>query len=155
VFYNSASVRWRARRLTLTGIQIGLPLGFTGVVARFLTGSSRAPAVSAIVPALLTFIGIMVVYMIGKGALRSIIVSFAVFVFSADLLIGSVLGSASGDRHDEILASGLSWCIIPVQQYSVVYDRLIRANLTLGPPFLHRAVPSSRRHRPPGITPKD
>jgi hypothetical protein len=48
---------------------VGLPLGFTGIVAGFLTGSSRSPAVSALVPAILTFIGLVVVYMLGKGRL--------------------------------------------------------------------------------------
>jgi hypothetical protein len=29
---------------------------------------------------------------------------------------------------------GLSWCVIPLQKYSVVYGRLIQAKLTPGPP---------------------
>ena len=57
------------------------------------------------IPAILTFIGLIVVYMIGKSNLRSGIAGFAVFVFSAELLVGSVLGSASRDRHDEVFAS--------------------------------------------------
>src|SRR5262249_35308729 len=43
--------------------------------------------------------------MIGKGRLRSIIAGLTVFVFSADLLVGTVLGSASRDRHQEFLGS--------------------------------------------------
>ena len=105
VLYNPEGLSARGRRLMLAGFQAGLPLGFVGMVAGFLTGASRAPAVSAVIPAILTFIGLIVVYMIGKSNLRSGIAGFAVFVFSAELLVGSVLGSASRDRHDEVFAS--------------------------------------------------
>ena len=105
VFYRPKGVGPRGRRLTLAGFQAGLPLGFVGMVAGFLTGASREPAVGAIVPAILTFIGLVVVYMIGKSNFRSIIVGFAVFIFSVELLVGSGLGAASRDRHDEQLRS--------------------------------------------------
>lgn len=95
----------RRRRVVLSGLMAGLPLGFTGMVSGFLTGSSRSPAVSALVPAILTFIGLIVVYMLGKGHLRAAIAGFAVFIFSVNLLIGTVLGSASRDRHEEEVAS--------------------------------------------------
>jgi amino acid transporter len=95
----------RERTVVLAGLMVGLPLGFTGIVAGFLTGSSRSPAVSALVPAILTFIGLIVVYMLGKGRLRAAIAGFAVFIFSVNLLVGTVLGSASRDRHEEELTS--------------------------------------------------
>jgi hypothetical protein len=95
----------RGRRAVLLGLMAGFPLGFTGIVAGFLTGSSRSPAVSALVPAILTFIGLIVIYMIGKARLRAMIAGFTVFVFSANLIVGTVLGSASRDRHQADLAS--------------------------------------------------
>jgi hypothetical protein len=95
----------REGAVILAGFLSGLPIGFTGMVAGFLTGSSRSPAVNALVPAILTFIGLIVVYMIGKGRLRNIIAGFTVFVFSADLLVGTDLGSASRERHEELLGS--------------------------------------------------
>lgn len=95
----------RERAIVLVGFMSGFPIGFTGIVAGFLTGSSRSPAVSALVPAILTFIGLMVIYIIGQGRLKSIIAGFAAFVFSAELLVGIVLGSASRDRHQELLGS--------------------------------------------------
>lgn len=95
----------RERPIILAGFLSGFPIGFTGIVAGFLTGSSRSPAVSALVPAILTFIGLMAVYIIGKGRLKSIIAGFAIFVFSAELLVGVVLGSTSRDRHQELLGS--------------------------------------------------
>lgn len=105
IFCNFIAINERGRRLTLTGFLIGLPFGFTGIVAGFLTGESRAPAISAVVPAILTFISLIVVYMFGKGSLRSIIAGFAVFTFAADLLVGTILGSLSRERHDEAIAS--------------------------------------------------
>jgi hypothetical protein len=68
-------------------------------------GSSRSSAVGAVVPAILTFIGLIVVYLMGKSRLRAVVAGFIVFVFSVDLLVGTVLGSASRDRHEELLAS--------------------------------------------------
>src|SRR4029077_14610120 len=78
-------------------------LGFTGMVAGFLTGSSRAPAVSALVPAILTFTGLLVVYLISKSRVGSTWAGLVVFVFAANLLVGTVLGTASRDRHEELL----------------------------------------------------
>jgi hypothetical protein len=89
----------------LSGLLVGFPLGFTGVVSGFLTGSSRSPAISATVPAALTFLGLIVIYLIGKGRLHSIIAGFCVFAFSVNLMVGTVLGSASRDRHEDELTS--------------------------------------------------
>lgn len=98
-------VSLRTKSVILWGILGGLPLGFTGMIAGFLTGSSRSPAVSALVPAILTFVGLVVVYVIGKGRVRAVIVDFTIFAFSINLLVGTVLGTASRDRYDEQLAS--------------------------------------------------
>jgi hypothetical protein len=95
----------RESRILQAGFQSGWPFGFIGIVAGFLTGSSRSPAVSALVPAVLTFLGLIVVYLMGKSRLRAIIAGFAVFIFSVDLLVGVFLGSASRDRHEEFVGS--------------------------------------------------
>jgi hypothetical protein len=87
------------------GFLSALPVGFSGVVAGFLTGLSHSPAVGAVVPAALTFIGLVVVYMISKGRLRAVIAGFVVFVFSADLMVGTFLGSALRTRQDELSRS--------------------------------------------------
>ena len=100
--YSSSS---RQRGVILSGLLVGFPLGFTGVVSGFLTGSSRSPAISATVPAALTFLGLIVIYLIGKGRLHSIIAGFCVFAFSVNLMVGTVLGSASRDRHEDELTS--------------------------------------------------
>jgi hypothetical protein len=95
----------RQRATIRAGVNAGFPLSFTGLVIGFLTGSSRSPAVSALVPAILTFIGLFLIYMIGKGRLRAFIAGFAVFAFTVNLVTGVVLGAASRDRHEEVLKS--------------------------------------------------
>jgi hypothetical protein len=87
------------------GIWVGMPLGFTGMAAGFLTGSSRAPAVAALVPAILTFVGLSVVYLIGRGTFRGILAGIMVLMFSFNLLFGTFLGSASRDRADQLSSS--------------------------------------------------
>jgi hypothetical protein len=104
-WYTKDLTRSHDRAIIRKAFSAGLPLGITGMVAGFLTGSSRSPAVSALVPAILTFIGLVIVYMIGKGHLRAAMSGFAVFLFTVQLLIGTVLGSASRDRREEALAS--------------------------------------------------
>jgi hypothetical protein len=96
---------FRQRAIILKGSLSGLPVGFTGLIAGVLTGLSRSPAVSALVPAILTFVGLVVVYMIDKGRVRAILTDFTVFLFSANLIVGTSLGSASRDRYEEHLAS--------------------------------------------------
>jgi len=74
---NPFSVATRDQAQILPGILSALPLGFAGSVAGFLTGSSRQAAVSALVPAILTFIGAIAVYLAGRSRLRSLIGSSA------------------------------------------------------------------------------
>jgi len=129
-------------KLLLVRFLSGLPLGFVGTVTGFLTGASRAPAVSALLPAVLTFTGMLVVYFVGKGSLpRALVAGFGVFLFSVNLLVGSVLGSASRDRHDDFLES-IEWLKSKAEQEFVV--RKYREGLGLPPdPPSHRAQATS------------
>jgi hypothetical protein len=58
-------------------------------------------------------------------------------------------------QNSAIDIAGLSWCMIPVQKYSVVCDRLIRAKLTPGPPSGNGPGHRGGQRRPLGIAPKD
>jgi hypothetical protein len=57
-------------------------------------------------------------------------------------------------QNSAIDIAGLSWCMIPVQKYSVVCDRLIRAKLTPGPSGNGPGHRGGQRG-PLGIAPKD
>jgi hypothetical protein len=92
-------------RQILRGLWGGFPLGFTGLAAGFLTGSSRTPAVTALVPAILTFVGLSVVYLMGKGSLRAIVAGSIVLVFSTNLIVGTLLGSVSRERAEQLSGS--------------------------------------------------
>ncbi len=88
------------KRLVLDGLTGGIPLGFTGLICGYLTGTSRTPAVGAVIPAALTLIGLLVVYLIGKDSHKALSAGMAVFLFSANLVVGSYIGSAARERHD-------------------------------------------------------
>jgi len=75
------------------------------MAAGFLTGSSRVPAVAAVVPAILTFVGLTVVYLMGKGKLRALLAGMIVLLFSINLLLGTLLGTVSRDRQEQLETS--------------------------------------------------
>jgi hypothetical protein len=91
-------------KVAVGGLFVALPMGFTGIVAGFLTGFSRIPAVSALVPAILTFVGLVVVYMMDKTRASAIIAGCTVFLFTGNLLIGTVLGSDDRAKYDSFIA---------------------------------------------------
>lgn len=95
----------RVAMLLTAGFQAGLPLGFTGIAAGYLTGQSRVDEVQAIVPAMLTFVGLIVTYIISQNRLRSLLGGFVVMIFSLDLLIGVFLGSAWRGHVDSSYSS--------------------------------------------------
>jgi hypothetical protein len=105
LIYRPTGNKLQSRKLVFEGMRVALPLGFLGLVAGFLTGASRLPAVSAVVPAILTFLGVVIVYMIGKGSLRSVVTGFAVVVFAFELVLGVLIGASSRDQRDEALES--------------------------------------------------
>lgn len=119
--WQHSNVLLRGKRIISMGLLVGAPLGFTGIIAGFLSGSSRSPAMTALIPAILTFIGLAIVYLMGRGPLRAIISAFAVFVFSFNLLVGAFLGSASRDRHAEFLRS------VGVQKLNAEREFAVRA----------------------------
>jgi hypothetical protein len=84
--------------------------------------------VSEVVPAMLTLIGLMVVYLIGKGLAKAMVAGIAVSLFSANLLVGSLLGSAARDRYERTLAGVDFQKAKAVQEMKI---RLIRESLGL------------------------
>lgn len=65
-----------------------------GIVAGQMTGQSREPAVAAVVPAVLTLLGGLMVYLVaGKSLQQQKATAIAVIAFSFNLLIGTFWGS--------------------------------------------------------------
>ena len=71
----------------------GLPLSLVGIVSGYLTGLSRAPAVTALVPGVLTLVGAFALYLVGKERDHGATVGVAVVSFSLSILIGATIGS--------------------------------------------------------------
>lgn len=90
------------------GLLIAFPMSVLGTVSGFLTGTSREPAVSALVPAALTFFGLLVVYLIGKTQEKAAVAGFAAVVMALGLLLGVKMGASSRDRHEADVKSVLA-----------------------------------------------
>jgi hypothetical protein len=80
--------------------------------------------------------------MLGKGRLRAIIASFAVFIFALNLLVGTVLGSASRDRREEIISSADVQKLRADQEFAI---RLYRKGLGLPLDIPRQAPPQPEK----------
>ena len=75
-----------------------LSFSMLGIVTGYLTGFSREPAVGAVLPAVLSLMGGLLVFMVGKDASNRKILCSSMFLFSLMLLIGSGWGSVMRDK---------------------------------------------------------
>lgn len=85
---SSVSVSWLIR----LGIFAGVPFSIIGMTSGYLTGLSRVSAVSALVPAALTLVGGVAVYLFGKGGKTAVLAAFSVINFSAMMMVGGLIG---------------------------------------------------------------
>jgi hypothetical protein len=76
------------------------PFSTIGIISGFLTGLSRTPAVSALIPAVLTFVGAIVAFQIAKTRAAAMVAALVTICFSVFLLLGSLLGSAEREISD-------------------------------------------------------
>jgi hypothetical protein len=79
---------------------VSVPFGITGMVSGFLTGTSRAPAVTALLPAILTIFGGLTVYLISKGIQTAILAGVSITIFSSSLLFGTIFGSLEREQFN-------------------------------------------------------
>lgn len=82
------SVSWLIR----VGIFTGIPFSIIGMTSGYLTGLSRVGAISALVPAGLTLVGGVAVYLFGKGGKPALLAAFAVVDFSVLMMVGTLIG---------------------------------------------------------------
>jgi hypothetical protein len=104
---NTTAVYW----LMKLGMFVGVPFGIVGMISGYLTGSSRVSAISAIVPAALTLVGGVAVYLFTKGGKSAVMAAFAVVNFSVMILIGVSIGA----RHR-----------VQAEDYEKSYDYRVR-----------------------------
>jgi hypothetical protein len=96
---SAVSVFWLVR----VGVFAGVPFGIVGVTSGYLTGLSRVSAVSALVPAALTLVGGVAVYLLGKGGKPALLAAFAAVDFSVLMLIGALIGARERDDPNGLL----------------------------------------------------
>ena len=82
-------------------------LGFSslGIVAGYLTGLSRQPAVGDLIPAVLSLIGALAVYIVGKSKNSRRMVGAVIFILSVSLLLGTIWGAVTRTETDVYLKS--------------------------------------------------
>lgn len=91
----------RPRQERIEFILMLLAFSMLGLVAGYLTGFSRESAVGAVLPAVLSFIGGLAVFLIGKDKAHRTTVSLSVLTFSLSLLLGTSWGSIMRDTAEE------------------------------------------------------
>ena len=95
------SVFWLVR----LGIFAGIPFGIIGVTSGYMTGLSRVGAISALVPAVLTLMGGVGVYLFGKGGKAAVSAAFAIINFAVMMLTGSLIGGYERVETENSLTS--------------------------------------------------
>lgn len=80
-------------KTTFQVLYVAFTFGLLAIVAGFLTANSRSPAVADVLPAVLTVIGGIALFLVDKGIERFILAGVAVISFSLMVFVGSALGS--------------------------------------------------------------
>ncbi|MGO9951617.1 MAG: hypothetical protein ACLPN1_05325 [Dissulfurispiraceae bacterium] len=80
---------------------VSASLSMLGAVTGYLGGFSRVPAFGTILPAVLSLMGGLIVYLVGRHASSRVIVSVSIFAFSLTLLIGTEWGAVMRDLDEE------------------------------------------------------
>jgi len=79
---------------------LGFPLALLGVVVGYATGLSRSSAVGDVLPAVLTFLGALSVYLMAQEKKSALIAAVCVLVISVSLIAGMGYGSRLRFVHE-------------------------------------------------------
>lgn len=96
--------RWRTRRRNPSGLiiqflVIALPLGLVGATTGYLVGLSRVPAVTALLPALLSFSSAVFLLAFSLRSPRKVpIIGSAIIVFSLCVFSGILIGAGNREQ---------------------------------------------------------
>jgi hypothetical protein len=111
---STVSVLWLMRM----GIFAGVPFSIIGMTSGYLTGLSRVGAISALVPAALTLVGGVAVYLFGKGGKPALLAAFAVVDFSVLMLVGALIGAREREDPEDVL----NYKILKLKQEFVIHQ---------------------------------
>lgn len=93
----------RTDRIDITLIAVAFST--LGLVSGYLTSLSRQPAIGDLMPAALSLIGALSIYMIGNKQESRVAVSVGVVVFSCCLLVGANWGAVTRAESEHYLKS--------------------------------------------------
>jgi hypothetical protein len=79
----------------------GLPIALVGYSVGYLTGISRSPAIGSLLPAVLTLIGGVSVYVFGTDTTYKSLVGYCVCLLVVSLFYGTESGSYEREVHRE------------------------------------------------------
>lgn len=82
-----------------------LAFSILGMVTGYLTGFSRESAVGAVLPAVLSLMGGLMIFLVGKSKESRAIVSISMIVFSFTLLLGTGWGAVMRSTAEEFKKS--------------------------------------------------
>lgn len=80
---------------------VALAFSILGMVTGYLTGFSRESAIGAVLPAVLSLMGGLMIFLVGKSQESRSIVSISMIVFSFTLLLGAGWGAVMRDTAEE------------------------------------------------------
>lgn len=76
-----------------------------GLAAGYLTGFSREPAVGAVLPAVLSLMGGVAVFLVGKNVTTRMIVGLSILIFSISLVLGTSWGAVMRQTAEDFRTS--------------------------------------------------
>lgn len=97
--------------------------GVLALVVGQLLGASRSPAVAQFLPASLSFIGGLSVYVVAKDSEKTRLVSVILISFSVFLHLGSVIGAKERDMF--VASSKRSSLLEDIENVSLFYEELM------------------------------
>jgi uncharacterized membrane protein YhaH (DUF805 family) len=77
-----------------------LSFGILGMVTGLMAGFSRQPAMGAVLPAVLSLVGALAIYLIGAEKADQALVGVCVIALSLNLLVGSMWGAVLRDDFE-------------------------------------------------------
>jgi len=84
-----------------------LAFSMLGMTTGYLTGFSRESAVGAVLPAVLSLMGGLLVFLVGQNKESRGVVSMSMFIFAVTLLIGTGWGAIMRDTYEKFQKSEL------------------------------------------------
>jgi hypothetical protein len=76
-----------------------------GIIVGYLTAFSRQSAIGAVLPAVLSLMGALAVFLVGKDKSSRLVVGLSVLAFSLSLLLGTTWGSVMRSIAEEYKSS--------------------------------------------------